>query len=191
MRARWARRLLSGASLLLCACGTTQAATKTRTDPWAVDNLYPLAVNNAWSYEVDTGEDGGPILTTVRVTERTGAMVVVQSGQERLQYRAEAGQLRRVDGGTVLKAPVAVGESWASGPTTQAQVVGQVDGLVTPAGTFDGCVEVRESDGRTGKLVSTTYCPGVGPARVVSELQLQRGNAQVTALLRGFLVAPQ
>lgn len=177
-------------SLASVACSTVQHTQRSEVEPWSVANLYPLAVDNAWSYEVDTGAEGS-VLTTVRVTQRTGDDVVVQSGQETLRYRAEPGRLSRVDGGVVLKGPIAVGASWPSGATLEARVTKQVDQLVTPAGTFDGCIEVSESDRQTGKRVETTYCPGVGPARVVSELPLQHGQARVTALLRGFLVAPQ
>lgn len=180
-----------GLLYVLASCSTAQHARRPeQIDPWAVANLYPLSVDNAWSYEVDTGVEGS-VLTTVRVTQREGDMVDVQSGQETLRYRAESGRLSRVDGGVVLQGPIAVGATWSSGAATQAQVTAQIDQLVTPAGTFHGCLEVVESDRRTAKRVATTYCPGVGPARVVSEVPLQHGQAKVTALLRGYLVAPQ
>jgi hypothetical protein len=60
--------------------------------------------------------------------------------------------------------------------------------VTTSAGTFAGCVVVEEQNQTSGQSVKTTYCPGVGPAVVVTQMEVRGHVLRVTARLRGFSV---
>lgn len=168
----------------LTGCATGVATRKSEVQPWSVASLYPMEAGQAWSYVADTGED--QVLTTVRVERVAGEDVTVRSGAAEIRYQVAPSALSRTGGGFVLRAPVKVGATWASGPFSKAEVTARLASVRTPAGTFNNCAEVVERDSRTERRVATVYCPGVGPVRVQSELILSSSTARVTALLQGY-----
>jgi len=175
----------------LAGCGGGQAAVRPDSGPPGPDQLYPLAVGNAWSYDVDAGE-GDTVLAVARVVSVRGAAVeVLSGGGEVLRYeRRTDGIYRPHKSGYLLKAPVRAGQTWQSANGVTAEVSRIVDVLETPAGRFEGCVEVHESGLRGGQHVETTYCPGVGPTRVVSRMDVRGRSLRVVAELRGYAVGP-
>jgi hypothetical protein len=149
-------------------------------------SLYPLRAGSAWSYDVDSG-DGHALLATARVVRVQQGVVDVTSGQAVLRYVLRPDGIER-DGqqGYLLKAPFALNASWSSGPDTLARIVALHQQLATAAGSFEECVVVQENNARSGQRVTTTYCPGVGPARVVSEMEVRGHGLRVIATLRGY-----
>jgi hypothetical protein len=170
----------------LCACGAaTEPHAKTAIDV-SVATLYPLVEGAAWSYDVDSG-DGQPVLATAHVVSVREGLVEVASGQALLHYLiVPEGIARAGQAGHLLKTPLVSDASWPSAPDTVARVEALHQTLTLPAGTFEECVVVKEENASTGQRVSTTYCPGVGPARVVSEMEVRGHALRVTATLRGF-----
>jgi hypothetical protein len=180
--------LLAG-SLTTCLAFGCGAAASPRTQT-AIDvsvrSLYPLKVGSAWSYDVDSG-DGQVLLATSRVTRVQDGVAEVTSGQAVLRYVLRADGVERMgQQGYLLKAPLVANASWASGPDTTAVIQALHQALVTAAGAFEECVVVQESNASSGQRVTTTYCPGVGPARVVSEMEVRGHGLRVVATLRGF-----
>jgi hypothetical protein len=173
---------LSG--VLGCAGGAVQTARAPRDlSPVA---LYPLHEGSAWSYDVDAG-DGQSVLATSRVLRVTEGVVEVQSGQGIQRYLLEPQGIKRVGGDAyLLRAPIAVGSSWQAGPSTRASVTAVDKAMKTPAGEFEACVVVAEQNSDSGQEIETTYCPGVGPVRVESRMQVRGQRLKVTAVLRGF-----
>jgi hypothetical protein len=180
-----ARRLVVTVALLLaCGCGGAGPASSPDAEP-GVHDFYPLAEGHAWAYDVDTG-DGERVLAIIRV-ERIGegfAAVRTGDGLRRYALRAD-GIVREPEGVYLLRAPLRMGQSWPSlgGSTATVAATGLVED--TPAGHFEGCVRVAETGGSRGGRIETTYCPGVGPVRVVSILRLSRATVRVEATLRG------
>jgi hypothetical protein len=168
------------------ACGAaTEPHPKTAIDV-SVATLYPLVEGAAWSYDVDSG-DGQPVLATAHVVSVRDGLVEVASGQAVLHYQiVPEGIARAGQAGHLLKTPLVSDASWPSAPDTVARVEALHQTLALPAGTFQECVVVKEENASTGQRVSTTYCPGVGPARVVSEMEVRGHALRVTATLRGY-----
>jgi len=176
-------------ALLTCctvACATGRAHTERPPADLSPTSLYPLREGAAWSYDVDAG-DGELVLATTRVLRVTGTQVEVVSGQAVLRYALLPDGIQRVDGGTYLiRAPVVLNKQWTGTMGSQARVTALNQDLQTPAGKFESCVVVAEEGGDSGRKVTTTYCPGVGPVVVVSEMEVRGKLLQVTAKLRGY-----
>jgi hypothetical protein len=155
----------------------------------SVRTLYPLVEGAAWSYDVDSG-DGEPVLATARVLHvRADGVVEVASGQAVLRYLVRPDGIARAgEGGHLLKAPLTLNANWPSAPDTVAKVEALHQRVTTAAGTFDECVSVKEENAGSGQRVTTTYCPGVGPAKVISEMEVRGHPLRVTATLRGYAV---
>lgn len=178
---------LSFAALTLFSCASGPAASGRKPADLSPGSLYPLREGAAWSYDVDAGDGEASVLATTHVLRIQGTTVEVQSGQAVLRYALLPDGIQRVDGGTyLLRAPIAPGSEWPASLDTHARVtaVGQL--LQTPAGNFEDCVVVTESGGDSGRKVTTTYCPGVGPVRVESEMEVRGKLLRVTATLRGY-----
>jgi hypothetical protein len=77
---------------------------------------------------------------------------------------------------------------WESGAETNARVASVSEQVSTSAGNFTACVVVEEQNHTSGQAVKTTYCPGVGPALVISQMEVRGQLLTVTARLRGFSV---
>jgi hypothetical protein len=153
--------------------------------------MYPLREGSVWTYDVDTGE-GLPVLAITRVTRRDGQRVEVTSGSTPIYYEQRPDGLYRVDRQAYsLKAPLAEGARWDAGGGATAEVAA-VRAVETLAGTFQGCIEVRETGGSAGKVVRTVYCPDVGPVEVESSMAmgLTGQTVRVLARLRGYDFAP-
>lgn len=185
-RARAAVWLSALATILVTGCAGAPAQRPTPV-PVTPELLYPLAPGQAWSYDVDTG-DGQPVLAVSRVVGGSGDEFEVQSGGGALlRYaRRPDGWYRPARGGYLLRAPLQVGAEWDSGSGMTARITAIDAAIETPAGHFERCVVVQEQGAPSGQQVRTTYCPGVGPAEVVSEMQVRGQRVSVVARLRGF-----
>jgi len=178
----------SCACLLLWIVGCASAPAAKPTDALTPERLYPLVAGSAWSYDVDMGT-GETVLAITRVTEASAGQASVQGGEGTTRYEIRPDGIYRVAGGAyLLKAPLQVGATWPSGPGMQAEIVRLDAAVDSPAGRFSGCVEVLERGASSGALITTTYCPDVGPALVVSALTLQTGEVKVVARLRGYQI---
>ncbi|HET8932494.1 MAG TPA: hypothetical protein VFN67_03595 [Polyangiales bacterium] len=169
------------------ACASGPSAAPHKPADLSPLSLYPLREGAAWSYDVDAGDGEPPVLATSHVLRVQGAAVEVQSGQAVLRYTLLPDGIQRADGGTyLLRAPIALGSEWPAGLNTQARVTALDQLLQTPAGNLESCVVVTELGADSGRKVTTTYCPGVGPASVVSEMEVRGKLLRVTATLRGY-----
>lgn len=132
------------------------------------------------------------LLATARVLRVQAGVAEVSNGQSLLRYRASPGGLEHADrSGFLLKPPFVENASWSSGPDTVARIVALHQPLSSAAGSFRECVVVEERNAGSSQTVVTTYCPGVGPARVVSEMQVRGHALRVIATLRGFATDAQ
>lgn len=180
--------LLGVVALLLSACAGSSVPKRAPAD-LSPGSLYPLRAQAAWSYDVDSG-DGETVLAVARVTRSEGSLVEVTLGSGApISYVRDGSGIARAGGkGHLLRAPIAKGATWPSGEGTTAEVKALQVTLTTTAGTFADCVIVQEDNTQSGQRITTTYCPGVGPAEVVSEMQVRGQSLRVVAKLRGYSV---
>jgi hypothetical protein len=167
-------------------CGAANQTPSKASLEVSVSTLYPLIEGAAWSYDVDSG-DGHPVLATTRVLHVRDGAVEVASGQALIRYtQTPEGIARAGSPGYLLKAPLLLNASWPSAPDTVARVDALHQRVTTAAGSFDECVLVKEQNAGSGQRVTTTYCPGVGPTTVISEMEVRGHALRVTATLRGY-----
>jgi len=157
-------------------------------DRFAPANLYPLADGNIWTYDIDT-ETGLPTLGVMRVVSAAGNRFVVQQdgGSRPLNYELRPDGIFRLDFDVyLLKAPIAMGAEWPAPSGRTARVTSVTERVDTAEGTLEGCVRVDEEGGEADRFISTTFCPGVGIARMQSGLRarLTGMTARVTSRLR-------
>jgi hypothetical protein len=174
----------------LIACGASQPTVAEQTlpkhHPW---RLFPLMEDNAWAYDVDTG-DGDSVLAVSRVVNVIGNLVDVATGNEspsRYELR-EDGIFAIATGTYLIRQPVQVGATWPSGGEKVATVAAIDVAIETPAGNYRDCAAIEEVAAESGLNIRTVYCPDVGPVEVVSRMQLSNQEARVTARLRGAQV---
>jgi hypothetical protein len=181
-------RLLRSAWVCVLLLGCASSPKPVPAAALTVARLYPLSAGSAWSYDVDTG-DGAAVLAVMRVTESGGGRAAVQGGEGITRYELRPDGIYRADrDGYLLKEPLRVGATWASGGGMQAEIARVDAALETTAGRFTGCVEVVERGAPTGAVITTLYCPDVGPVQVVSSVELTAGAVRVVATLRGYQI---
>jgi hypothetical protein len=177
-------------ALLLIACAGSAAHTDAVQRDVSPASLYPLREGSAWSYDVDAG-DGQTVLATSSVlrVEKENGLVEVRNGQGLQRYLLTPDGIKRPQGEAyLLRAPIAAGSRWPAGASTEAQVTAVGQRVKTPAGDFDACVVVEEHNTSSDQHITTTYCPGVGPVRVESRMDVRGQALRVVALLRGYNV---
>ena len=185
-----ALRAAVSCALLTAGCAGAGAPTHTPTRDLSPSSLYPLHEGSAWSYDVDAG-DGQTVLATSRVLRIAQGLVEVQSGQGVQRYLLTSEGIKRVSTEAyLLRSPIAAGSHWPAGPSTEARVTAVEQHIETPAGAFEACVVVEEQNTSSGQEIATTYCPGVGPVRVESRMEVRGQKLRVVAVLRGFSLEP-
>lgn len=179
-----------GIFLFIICLGCGAAAPSTDQSGANVDprRLYPMKQGNAWSYEVDTG-DNEMTLTVHRVISAEADQVKIQTGKDVQHYRVgEEGIERTSNSVWLLKAPIELGSEWPSSSGMTARVSSVNAKVETPAGSFENCVEIKESGGDSGREITTVYCLGVGPVYLESRIKLQGQEVSVIGRLRGHQV---
>ena len=172
------------------ACGAASSSTQ----PAPVDDprdFYPLHAGNAWSYEVDTGDEV-PTLAITRVEAFDGRIAEVRTGRSVVRYEASAEGIRELDANAwVLRAPLREGASWPGRGGRSARVVAIDASAQAAAGDFDDCIEVLETGGKLELEVRTLYCRGVGPVSIEATMRsnLSERSLGVSASLRGYDVS--
>lgn len=182
---------LLAAFLVLAGCAGSAAQVRSKPLDQSPASLYPLAAGYAWSYDVETAGEP-PVLAVARVATFEQGVAMVVTGPDAAQRYAVSGSgiQRAGHAGYLLKAPITAGATWEAGPGVKARVVSVSEQLTTPAGAFSACVRVDEENAMSGQRVQTTYCPGVGPVLVNSEMDVRGQTLKVTARLRGYSLEP-
>jgi len=190
---------LAVSATLAAGCAHGPAAPTAPARAPAVADLFPLALGNEWTWEDQSPSlQGGPRAPprTVRILEKTadGFFRDSERGELRVAGNCLQDRLRRL-----LCGPVAAGTSWTSvvsvSSTERYEIAAVGETVVTPAGTFTGCVRVRALNRAapgTDLVNEISYAPGVGPVRIET-FAVAGGQAvpQFKALLRAYKVEGQ
>ncbi len=191
------KRLSSFAALLALlsmGCGASQTGPREDSDRLNPARLYPLHLDNVWSYDIDTGTGDPPVLGITRVVAARDPLFEVSANRsDPVVYEVRPEGIYKPGSGTwLLRAPIRVGSEWPTTSGMTARVESITESVETPAGNFENCVRVEESGGEVRRRIRTVYCTDVGPVLVRSAMQAQLTGmtANVTALLRGHSLAP-
>ena len=160
-----------------------------------VQDYYPLKIGNTWKYKVDTL--GEVTEQTITVDRKEGKFFHLTGGAGGLIYRDGYGirDMNRY----LLRFPVKLGatrESILSPDSVEYyEITGVGKKVTTPAGVFDGCIEVTSKhaiDDKKSLVNKMVFAPGVGIVRIRTELH-QEGKKplpQVSLELVSYNVAP-
>jgi hypothetical protein len=174
----------SPACLALASCAATPPPSAPAPLASSVENpvskFFPAVDGTVHAYETKDVLTGATGVLMMR-TQVTGARTIeVKSSKvQRLRYD-DKGLLREPQGYYLLRAPLAVGQSWPAGPNVSVAIV-KIDAEITvPAGTYRGCVEtVDRRVGAVSGTIKSVYCPDVGLVLLESEGQGQGPGQEV------------
>jgi hypothetical protein len=178
----WA--ILSMTAALGVCCAHSPAGPSADRAPHPLAAYYPLAVGNCWTYATSFQGQPQADMRVCIVRQEKGFFLDDRPRPSRL--RLDAGGLR--DGAVryLLKAPLHKGAKWMSVAdvrTVEHYEIAEVNRQVSvPAGSFKGCVVVRQRVHMKDNLsmaTTWTYAPDVGIVEIRSDL------------LVGAKVAPQ
>ena len=191
--------VMAASAILAAGCAHAPAGAAAPSRALAVADLFPLAVGNEWAWEdqspsLGAGQRAPP--RTVRILEKTadGFFRDSERGELRVSGPCLQDRLRQL-----LCGPVAAGTTWTSvvsvSSTERYEIAAVGETVVTPAGTFTGCVRVRALNRAapgTDLVNEISYAPGVGPVRIET-FAVHSGQAvpQFKALLRAYKVGGQ
>ena len=185
---------LSVAVLMSIGCGAAQTGPREDGDRLNPARLYPLQLDNVWSYDIDTGTGDPPVLGITRVVEARDPIFEVSANRsDPVAYEVRPEGIYKPGSSTwLLRAPIEVGAEWPTTSGMTARIESITETVETPAGQFENCVRVEESGGEVRRRIRTVYCTDVGPVFVRSAMQAQLTGmtADVTAVLRGYSIGP-
>lgn len=175
---------------LVAACASKSSSITTSAVLEPID-FYPLRTGNAWSYDVDTGE-ASTTLAVTRVEAFDGSIAEVRTANAVVRYEVLPDGIRvPPTDAWLIRVPLRRGATWQGPGGRSAELVSTDAVADTPAGRFEGCVEVREVGGKLDLEIRTIYCPGVGPVSVTSTMRSKVSERVLTvsARLRGYSVS--
>ncbi len=178
-----ARVVLSCLLITACASKTTANPVKSSgaTGELYTSELLPLEDDTV--LEFDTSVEGtaekGRLVMQVRRPHGNRIELNVAGKIRRLEAKPEGVSI--ATGGWLLKQPFTVGATY-QGLSGRVTVIGINRDLNVPAGHFTRCVETEEMTSTA--VTRTTFCPGVGIAKLVIEGQVNNESRREVAELR-------
>ncbi|HHH28795.1 MAG TPA: hypothetical protein ENK57_10690 [Polyangiaceae bacterium] len=194
-------RTLCLVALLLSACGSAiPEVAAPEIDRLAPTTLYPMHRGAQWVYDVDTGGAEPPTLGIFEVVEATGNTRQIANNRgmnshgqvthgDPMGYEILPEGIQNAGSGTwILRAPIELGAEWPAMGGRTARVVDLDRAVEVYAGAYEHCVQVEEAGGEDGRVVTTTYCPEVGPVVIESMMETRMTMRQVAtrASLRSY-----
>ena len=152
-----------------------------------LERYLPLEDGTVFSYDTQSEQRNAHGLLIVQVSRpRTGRVDIrMGSRTERLQFVPDG--IAYVEGGYLLKVPLAKGSTWRS-RTGMVRIESTDETASVPAGKFEGCLRTVEEvkDAGLARTVSSLYCPHVGLVMVDVNGMTPEGHDRETAVLRSF-----
>lgn len=141
----------------------------------------PLTDGFVISYLVSLPGSAEPEQIIFQVERRSATHASLRSGNRIEQLVITLDAIRRVGGGTLLEAPLALGSEWA-GPSGRVRVTALDRRVDVAAGQFGGCLDTTEIRASGEGSIVTTYCPGVG----ITEMRVDDAGGEQRFELRSF-----
>jgi hypothetical protein len=179
MVAERALGFVAAACVFGCGPATNATAPATTTAPASGPLRYlPLEDGTVFSYETSTtpGNDHGLLVLEVRRPRPATAEFVVAGRVTRFTITPDA--VAHAAGGFLLREPLTPGAEW-HGDFGHVRLTRSDARVTVGAGTFTACLETVEelATREATKRTTTTFCPGVGIALRLTEVE-QGGEAQ-------------
>jgi hypothetical protein len=169
--------------LLVAGCSHVETAGSGKASAAArLEEYYPLAVGNCWTYATSFQGQTQPDLKVCIVKEADGFFIDDQKVPSRLRF--DAAGLRDGKVRYLLKVPLEEGNKWMSVADVrtvehyQIEAVGKK--IEVPAGVFSDCVMVRMEVRITEEqsmINRITFAPGVGILEIY--VSLKKGAEQL------------
>lgn len=155
---------------LLTACGGSNAtgakAASASTEPVHTSDWLPLEDNTVLDFETSvegTGEKGRLVM---QVRRPRGNRIELNVAGKIRRLEAKEDGVAIATGGWLLKQPFTVGATF-QGLSGMVKINKVDTPLDVPAGHYAHCLETEETTSTT--TTRTTFCPGVGIAKLVVE----------------------
>lgn len=157
---------VSAALVLACtACAHGEAATASGP---LFRRLYPLDAGRSWTFQVARPGVPGTTTTVTRVDGVDGKRVTLRSATLQYTYEIRVDGIYRLrQGAYLLRAPISADATWPGPFGGHDRVTAFEKKVTVPAGTFENCVVVDETVPAARIRLVHTFCPGVGPVRLV------------------------
>jgi len=181
----------------LVACGSAvPEVAEPEIDRLAPTTLYPMNDGAQWVYDVDTGGNEPPTLGIFEVVAASGTSRQIANNRgmnargqvthgDPISYEIDPTGIRRASSeGWLLRAPIELGAEWPAVGGRSARVVDLDHTVEVFAGTYEHCVVVEEDGGEDGRVVTTTYCPEVGPVVIESSMETRMTMREVATRAR-------
>jgi len=181
---------LVAVAVCVAGCVTTSGAGKGGNGPRAAD-YYPLAVGNAWSYQLNLLSEKHDLEVAI-VKEEGGFFVDSHDAKLAVDAFGVRDQKRYL-----LREPIELGTAWTNVVSVSSieryKIVGVGASCEVPAGHFENCVTVESSNRVEEGVVLTnemTFAPKVGMVKVATVLETKgRQVPQSTMVLTKFTPA--
>ena len=160
---------------MLAACRSAPGVKAAATDDPGAARYYPLAVGNAWTYDV-----GGGHQERIEIVGRDGPWFL---DDHRGRFRYEPDGVRDADR-YLLRSPIEQGAKWSAVDNLVVQrfeVISTDATAVTRAGTFTRCALVRNEQPlpKGGRFVTEwKYAPGKGLVDLRTSVVAPDGKSQ-------------
>jgi len=187
--------LLAFVTLVGCGAATPEVA-EIEVDRLAPTTLYPMHEGAQWVYDVDTGGDEPPTLGIFEVVESMGDTRQIANNRgmnsrgqvthgDPIGYRIVPDGIQHMGSDRwVLRTPIETGATWEAMGGRTARVVDLDRTVEVFAGTYEHCVMVEEDGAEDGRVVTTTYCPQVGPVVIESSMETRMTMREVSTRAR-------
>jgi hypothetical protein len=177
-------------ALVACSSQPAAQAPGQATDSDAkpeLERYLPLEDGTVFSYDTQSEQRNARGLLIVQVSRpRTGRVDLrMGSRTERLQFVPDG--IAYVEGGYLLKVPLAKGATWRS-RSGMVRIESTEETATVPAGKFEGCLRTVEElkDAGLTRTVASVYCPHVGLVMIDVNGMTPDGHDRETAVLRSF-----
>jgi hypothetical protein len=174
-----------GFGLLAIACGGGGAEVKSpqgkAPQVSELERYFPLQDGKVYAYASKGTE--GTALNVLRVVRKEPGKGALRGSNSEKVFAIQKDSIARVGGGTILKAPLALGTTF-TGDRGGATSVDEVDvSIEVPAGKYTGCIRTLEKPTTVFPgTTRTTFCPGVGIVR----LEVQSGDGSEAMELQSY-----
>jgi hypothetical protein len=151
------------------------------------ERFLPLEDGTVFSYDTHSEANNANGVLIVQISRPRQGRVDLRMGSRTERLQLDPNGVAYVEGGYLLKPPLAAGSNW-KGRSGTVHVAGADESIAVPAGKFDGCLKTVEQSQETGlsRTVTSVYCPHVGLVSVDVQGETGDQHDRETAVLRSF-----
>ncbi|HEV8323832.1 MAG TPA: hypothetical protein VG389_19600 [Myxococcota bacterium] len=154
------------------AASSGGAAAMKLPHPFKTAELFPVHLGASWTFAVHA-PGAAAASETWSVTRRCAEDATLLRGATGMTLRVAPAGVWGASGTPWIADPVSAGKTWSPRPGLTVRITASYVDAKVAAGKYDGCAAVTRTevdpDTRVGEQVVTTFCPAVGPVRIVTQ----------------------